>query len=203
MGLYHVSVYPHRATTSAAILAGGQARRFDGRDKSRLVVDGQTIIIRQLDVLQQVASEIFVVSGFGERFADLGLPVYPDRIPGLGAIGGLHTALESAHGDFVLAIACDLPFLTAGLLGRLVELAADADGAWIRWDRGVEPLIACYRRSARAAVAAAIEAGQLKASDLNRVLRMAELDGPDLARFGPPERLLANVNSPDDLARLR
>ena len=33
---------------SAAILAGGDARRFGGRDKSALVVDGRTILERQI-----------------------------------------------------------------------------------------------------------------------------------------------------------
>jgi molybdopterin-guanine dinucleotide biosynthesis protein A len=33
---------------SVAILAGGDARRFGGRDKSALVVDGRTILERQI-----------------------------------------------------------------------------------------------------------------------------------------------------------
>ena len=60
-------------STSAAILAGGQARRFGGQDKSRLVVHGRSIIVRQVEVLQRVADEVFVVARDPERFADLGL----------------------------------------------------------------------------------------------------------------------------------
>jgi len=37
---------------TAAILAGGRARRLGGRDKSRLVIGGRTILERQLDVLR-------------------------------------------------------------------------------------------------------------------------------------------------------
>ena len=118
--------------TSAAILAGGQARRFGGRDKSRLVVEGRPIIVRQLEVLQRVAHDIFIVGPRADRFADLGLPVYADLIPGHGALGGLYTALEVARNDAVLVVACDLPFLDAGLLARLVERSAGHDGAWVR-----------------------------------------------------------------------
>jgi molybdopterin-guanine dinucleotide biosynthesis protein A len=32
---------------------------------------------------------------------------------------------------------------------------------------------------------------------------MAEVSGEDLERFGPVDRLLANLNTPEDLARLR
>jgi len=198
-----VIVLPARTSTAAAILAGGAARRFGGHDKSRLVVEGRSIIIRQMEVLQQVAGEIFIVSPFASRFTDLDVPVHPDRIAGLGAIGGIFTALEVAQSDYVLVVACDLPFLDAGLLGRLVELSADGDGAWVRSTRGVEPLLSCYRREARATIGSEIAAGRLKAGDLGSALRMAELSGDDLARFGPPDRLLANLNTPEDLARLR
>ena len=66
------------------------------------------------------------------RFADLSLPVHADVIPGAGAMGGVYTALEVATSDRVLVVACDLPFLDELMLGRLVELAAAADGAWVR-----------------------------------------------------------------------
>jgi molybdopterin-guanine dinucleotide biosynthesis protein A len=192
---------PH--SVAAAILAGGHARRFGGRDKSRLVVEGRSIIVRQVDVLQRVAAEIFIVAADADRFADLGLPVHPDRIAGAGALGGLFTALEVARADLVITVACDLPFLDAGLLTRLTERAASADGAWIRGDRGVEPLLACYRRSARHVIGEAIAAGRLTAADVASVLRIAEVTRAEVEQFGAPERLLANINTPDDYARVQ
>jgi molybdopterin-guanine dinucleotide biosynthesis protein A len=188
---------------AAAILAGGRARRFGGRDKSRLVVDGRSIIVRQIDVLQRVTPEVFIVASDTARFADLGLPVQPDAVPGAGAIGGLYTALETASSELVIVVACDLPFLDEGMLRRLVALAAAGDGAWVRTSGGIEPLLACYRREARATVRAEIEAGRLKLQDLAAHLRMAALDGEELARFGPAARLLANINTPDDYARIQ
>jgi molybdopterin-guanine dinucleotide biosynthesis protein A len=191
------------AKPAAAILAGGAARRFGGRDKSRLVVDGRAIIVRQIDVLETIAAPVFIVGGEATRFADLGLPVVPDLIAGAGAIGGIYTALEHADVDRVIVIACDLPFLTAPLLERLADLAAPGDGAWVCSARGVEPLVAVYRRRARTAIRAAIEAGRLKAADLAHVLQMVEMTGETIAEFGAPERLLANVNSPEEYAQVQ
>jgi molybdopterin-guanine dinucleotide biosynthesis protein A len=116
-------------------------------------------------------------------------------------LGGIYTALATSEADRVLVVACDLPSLDAGVLHRLVELADDADGAWIESGRGVEPLLACYRTSAAPRVREAIDAGRLKAAALGEVLRMASLNVAELARFGDVERLLANLNTPDDLAR--
>lgn len=188
---------------AAAIVAGGRARRFNGQDKSRLVVQGRTIIVRQMDVLQRLTSEVFIVANERDRFADLNVPVYPDRWPGTGTVGAIATALAAATSDRVITVAGDLPFLSEALLRALAELAADRDGAWIRTQRGAEPLIACYQRASLGAITDAISRGDLKAADLDRRLNLAEMDEDTLARFGRPDELLANVNTPDDYARIQ
>jgi molybdopterin-guanine dinucleotide biosynthesis protein A len=191
------------AARTGAIIAGGRARRLGGRDKSQLVVGGLPIIVRQVGLLQRVADEILVVGEHPERASLAGVRHCPDLVAGLGPIGGLHTALEAASADRVLVVACDLPFLEAGLLERLVELADTADAAWVRTASGVEPLVACYRKDVRRHVRAAIEAGRLKLADLAAVIDVAELTGADLLRFGDPARLLTNVNTPGDYERIQ
>ena len=186
---------------AAAILAGGRARRFGGRDKSRLLVDGRSIINRQLEILQQITNRIFIVAPDAERFVDLGLPVHPDLVAEAGALGGIYTALETAAAECVITVACDLPFLEAPLLAYLVQLSSGHDGAWVRTARGPEPLLACYQRRARIAIKARLDDGHLKAADLASVLDIAALDSAELERFGQPDRLLANINSPDDYER--
>jgi molybdopterin-guanine dinucleotide biosynthesis protein A len=188
---------------SAAIVAGGQARRFGGADKSRLLVDGRAIIVRQLEVLQRITPSVMIIANDPTRFADLAVPVRPDLLPGTGALGGLYTALVQAPADRVLVVACDLPHLHEGLLTRLTDLAASADGAWVRTARGPEPFLACYRRHAAEAVRRALDLGRLRAGDLETVLDMAVLDEAGVAAFGPVARLLANVNSPEDYARVQ
>ena len=81
LGLCHDG-RPWSLSTSAAILAGGQARRFGGQDKSRLVVEGRPIIVRQMEVLQRVAHDIFIVGPRAGPVCGPGLPVYADLIPG-------------------------------------------------------------------------------------------------------------------------
>jgi molybdopterin-guanine dinucleotide biosynthesis protein A len=156
-----------------------------------------------MDVLQQVASECFVVAPDADRFADLALPVYPDRVENAGALGGLYTALDAATRDVVIVVACDQPFLDARLLEALVARAAGADGAWVRTTRGVEPLLACYRRDARHRILAAIGRGDLKAGHLGTVLHMADVTEAEIDVFGSADDLLANINTPDDYARVQ
>jgi molybdopterin-guanine dinucleotide biosynthesis protein A len=188
--------------TAAAIIAGGQATRFGGRDKSRLLIDGQSIISRQAAVLQPLTDDLFLVASQRGRFADLPWRVYPDVLPGTGVLGAILTALEATDADRVITVACDLPYLHPGLMARLLALATDADGAWVRTPTGVEPLIACYRKHIATEIRAAITGGQLKATALEAVLTMRAVELPELQTFGDPSRLLANLNSPEDLSTI-
>jgi molybdopterin-guanine dinucleotide biosynthesis protein A len=190
-------------TRTAAIIAGGQARRFGGRDKARLLVDGRPIIIRQVEILQRVADPVLVIGGPPARFADLPVVVQADLIPGAGAMGGVYTALVSAPGDLVLVVAADLPYLDAPVLARLADMAAGADAAWVRTHAGPEPLIACYQRAIADRLRAAIAAGRLKLADLAAVLDVVELTGAELARYGDPARLVTNVNTLHDYERIQ
>ena len=101
----------------------------------------------------------------------------------------------------VLVVACDLPFLHVGLLARLAELSAGADAAWVSGRRGPEPLLACYRQSARAVLRREIDAGRLRAAAIGDLLRVATIGEAELAQFGTSERLLANVNTEADWKR--
>lgn len=190
--------------TAAAIIGGGAATRFGGLDKSRLVINGLSIINRQVAALQPLVGEIFIVASQHERFADTPWRVVPDGFPGTGVLGAIATALAATTADRVVTVACDLPFLTGPLLARLIELAGEpgADAAWVRTAFGPEPLVACYRASAAVAIRQAIDEGQLRAGALGQRLSIREISADALRTFGNPSRLLANINSPDDLSTI-
>lgn len=201
-------------TIAGAILAGGQARRLGGQDKSRLVVSDGPIIVRQCALLRRVAGSVFVVTTAEDRrarptrFDDLDLPVVTDQISGGGPLAGIHAALNHARThspdvDRVLVVACDLPFLTEALLHALAVAATTGDGAWVHGPRGPEPLIACYRTAILDRLTAALTSGERRAMALGTLCRLHAL-GPDvLATVGDPDRLLTNVNTPEDVRRIQ
>src|SRR5690606_16408327 len=183
---------------------GGRARRFGGQDKSRLLVEGRTIIVRQVELLQPLASAVLVIAPEVARFADLPVRVVADRVAGIGAVGGIDAALHASQTAATLVVAADMPYLTTPLLTLLIDRAPEArDGAWVSTARGVEPLVACYNATARQSVAAFIAAGGRRARDLGEVLEMAAVGPADLETVGDPARLLTNINTPDDYARIQ
>lgn len=197
---------------TAAILAGGRARRFAGRDKSALVVDGRLILNRQLDELAPVAGDIVVVRG-GDAPGETGplaggartgatVRVVADRVPDCGPLGGLHTALAESASDAVAIVACDMPFVTGPLVAHLATLAADADIVVPRDERGYHPLCAVYTRACAQAVARRVADRRLKMIDLFEDLRVRVVTADELARFGDLRRLLANVNTEAEFREL-
>ena len=178
---------------SAAILAGGQARRFGGRDKGALVIDGRSIRDRQLEALTAITTDILMVGGSGPAPAPARRVV--DKVPGGGPLSGLHTALSEAAGAATVVIACDMPFVSAALLEHLLTLTRDADVVVPRDRRGYHPLCAAYTRACLAPAAAHLANGRLKMTDLFEELRVRVVTPEEIDVFGNPDRLLANVNT--------
>lgn len=202
---------------SAAILAGGLATRFDGRDKSALVVEGRTILDRQIAELSQVTSDLLIVGGDAGAGVPEGVRRVADQVPGCGPLGGLYAALSAARGDAVLVVACDMPFLSAPLLRHLLTLAgsanrphraggaAGADSVDIvdivdvvvpRTERGYHPLCAVYTRACLEPIARRLADGRLTLVALFDDVRVRVVTAEALGAFGDPDRLLANVNTP-------
>lgn len=193
-----------RSGVSAAILAGGRARRLGGLDKAALLLGGTRIIDRQLAILRTLSEDVTVVANDPTRYAALQLPVVPDLVPGAGALGGVYTALDIARHDVVVVLACDLPFVTADLLDRLITEADDTVDAVVpRSRRGLEPLCAVYRKRCAPVLRERIETGALQLSALPDVLRVREVGPAALAPYDATGRLFANVNTPHDYARAR
>src|SRR5205809_4806246 len=101
---------------SAAILAGGRATRFGGRDKSALVVDGRPIVERQVAELLTIVDDIMLVGARADGARAEGARAFQasdlaafrasdhyrailDIVPGCGPLGGLHAALTEMRGD--------------------------------------------------------------------------------------------------------
>jgi len=188
--------------TTAAILAGGQARRLAGRDKSQLQIDGRTILERQVDALDGLVARIWLVGYRSSPPKGLPLTVLADRRAERGPLGGLDAALAAAGEDDVLLLACDLPNVTRPMLAHLIRRRGSADAVVPRTEHGYHPLCAVYAQSCRAPVERRLEEGALRMQDLLSELKVQNVDESELNAFGEADRLLANLNTLADLDAL-
>src|SRR5437762_11630135 len=119
-----------KASSGAAplglVLAGGLAQRMGGGDKARIRVAGKSILERVLACLKpQCAAVILNANGDPARFADTGLPVVADSVPGFaGPLAGILAGLDWAavHRPAITDVASvpgDCPFLPRDVVTRL------------------------------------------------------------------------------------
>jgi molybdenum cofactor guanylyltransferase len=178
---------------SGAILAGGRATRFEGRDKGALIVEGRTICDRQLAMLSGICDDLLIVGG-GRRIE--GARLIEDTVPDSGPMGGVHAALEAAVHDAVFVLAGDMPYVTAPFAAYLLQLSRDADFVVPRTERGYHPLCAVYTRACVEPLARRLARRELKMIDLRADVRVRVVAASEIQEFGDCRRLLANVNTP-------
>jgi molybdopterin-guanine dinucleotide biosynthesis protein A len=132
------------------------------------------------------------------------LRVVRDLIPGAGSLGGLYTAVEASPAP-VVCVAWDMPFVPAELIEFLARAIADAEADVVipRSDgrRGVEPLVAAYGPKCAAPMCRRIEANDLRAIAFHDEVRVSILSLDTIRRFGDPDVLFFNVNTPEDLIK--
>ena len=183
------------------ILAGGASRRM-GRDKSALVLEGQTLLEKIATQMKPITASITVI---GRESATIDLMTVPDVYPSWGALGGLHAALESCTAEWALVTACDLPFVTPELFKRLCDLRDDFEAvAPIQHDGYPQPLCALYRRRPCLSTAVKlIEAGERRPIELLNTVRTRWVKFHELTDLNGADRFFANINTPEDYTRAR
>jgi molybdopterin-guanine dinucleotide biosynthesis protein A len=209
----------------AGIFVGGASTRMRGQPKGRLLArdTGEPLIVRSARLLR-LARLTPVLVGEARAYDDL-LPDVPriaDAPQGVGPLGGLSGLFAFAQGaesplpnalperegtalgaraagwdkDYVLALACDMPFVSLELIEKLAGAAGDEDVLAARGAGGFwEPLCARYSLAGcPPAVRAALAADERSLQALFCRLRVAEL------ALSESERVeLCDWDAPEDL----
>jgi molybdopterin-guanine dinucleotide biosynthesis protein A len=176
------------------VLAGGAGRRMR-QPKAGVVLDGCTLVERAVETLRPHCAALLVISRPEVRLPPLDATVCYDR-PGPDApLNALATGLAALDTGDVLVLACDLP-CAQSVVDRLAHAPAGAAAvARDRSSRQWQPLCARYpRRAALGMCERLLATGEL------RLLPLVEALGSSAIDATTDE--LANVNSPDDLARV-
>lgn len=168
----------HRPLTGV-LLVGGASRRF-GSPKALVVLDGETLAERGLRVLGAACDEVIAVGKAADGLP-LPCPLLDDasdlRAPVFGVIAGLRAA---AH-DTCVVLPVDCPRATPELVRALGRATAVPQTG---------PLPGAYTRSMLPLLEERVARGELSLRDVNPTVIHVD------------ERLLADVDTPEELAAL-
>jgi molybdopterin-guanine dinucleotide biosynthesis protein A len=181
------------------VLCGGRSSRM-GRPKAWLPFGGELMLQRVVRVLGEVVNPLVVVAAPGQDVPSLpaGVEIVRDEVEGRGPLQGLAAGLAALEGraDAAYLSSCDVPFLTAAFVRRMIELLEDHSVSVPQMDGYFHPLAAVYRLAVRPVVAELLAADRLRPVFLfdavpTRIVVPSEL--VDLAS-------LRNLNTPEDYA---
>jgi molybdopterin-guanine dinucleotide biosynthesis protein A len=172
-----------------------------GRDKALLPWGGSTLLDLAIDRLRACCGTVGLLCGPDPRYADRGVALVPDLVPGAGPLGAVMSGLAWLRGSAGLFLAVDLPAVPVALLTHLIGSIGDWDAIVPVTDRGPEPLCAVYTSACLEPVQRRVRDGDLKMTSFWPDVRIRKVGRDELAAFGDPDALFHNVNSPGDLTR--
>ncbi len=178
-----------------AVLAGGLSRRM-GEPKAMVELAGRPLAARVVATVGSAGLEPIVVAKPDSPLPSLDCRVLSEPSEPRHPLTGLLAALSASAGRGVVAIACDMPLVPAKFLSWLSEREEQA--AVCEVGGRLEPLLGRYSPDASTPLAEALERGAAM-RDAVTTLDLHVITEDEIARFGDPERIVFNVNSPEDL----
>ena len=188
----------------AVILAGGRGRRLGVR-KETVPLGSETFLEAHLRNWQRHCERVSV------SVRDRESAVLPDSVevivdpPGAeSVIDSIAEILSQAAPRPAWIVAVDLPLVPPALLHTFWQTHTPGTSVFGQTERGIEMLCGLYDPTAHAVIASLIERGERKLSRIaeeapSRVLEESALPPSAV----PPLSPFFNVNTPEDLARLR
>ena len=177
--------------TSGFILAGGLSKRM-GRDKALLDWHGTPLLRHMTALLQHATDDVKVV----------GRDHFPDRLPGLGPLSGIETALTVTSTDNNVIVAVDLPLLTKDFLIFLRRAAELSTRPLFACKIGSHfPLCLTIRRRLLPEIKSRLSRGDLSIRGFIEASDAEVISESQLDELGFHAAIFRNLNTPEDYAR--
>ena len=175
-----------------------------GLDKGLITFRGVPLALRTVRLLAGIFEEVVLVTNSAEGYPGLpdGVLLTGDQFPGQGPLAGIHAGLARSSRQAAFCVACDMPFLSTGLIRRLAGRfrQLDCDVLLPRVGGEVEPLHALYHRRLLPQMERLLADGQ--GNSVRRLFPQAHTEYLELADTARVRRIFTNLNTPEDIRQL-
>ena len=186
---------------SGVILAGGKSRRY-GQNKALVNINGIPLIKRVLRVMETLFSSTILITNTPDTYSFLNLPMFEDRIKGLGPLGGIFTGLNVISEKAGFFVACDMPFLNPDLIRYLVTARQGFDVVVPTFSGKFEALHALYTQNCLPEIEQMIHAGVYQTIQLYQSVAVRYVEENEIRRFDPELKSFSNINKPEELRKM-
>jgi molybdopterin-guanine dinucleotide biosynthesis protein A len=179
------------------VLAGGENRRM-GMDKAFLKLDGIPMIEHVLRSLKAVCRDIIIVTNSPQSYEAYEATVVTDAFDMRGPLTGIYSGLLKSTAEYNFVVACDMPFLNAGLMAYMAGLAEGYDIVVPAVGGMFEPLHAVYRKGLVPVIEAQLMRNRQRIQELYGKQRVRYVAEEEIDRFDPARKSFKNLNTPQE-----
>jgi len=188
-----------KLNATAIILAGGKSSRM-GTNKALLKLNGKTVIENITETLEHVVDEIIIVTNTFSDYEFLHLPMVEDTHKGLGPLAGIEAGLTSSNTERNLVVACDMPFISAGIAKYLLSCLKEYQIVVPMIYGRLHPLFGAYRKEVKDAASQTFAEKRHSIIPLLNKVKTKIVMEDSLQLLGLPNKELYffNMNNPSD-----
>jgi molybdopterin-guanine dinucleotide biosynthesis protein A len=179
------------------VLAGGENKRM-GMDKAFLKLDGIPMIEHVLRSLKAVCRDIIIVTNSPQSYEAYEATVVTDAFDMRGPLTGIYSGLLKSTAEYNFVVACDMPFLNAGLMAYMAGLAEGYDIVVPAVGGMFEPLHAVYRKGLVPVIEAQLMRNRQRIQELYGKQRVRYVAEEEIDRFDPARKSFKNLNTPQE-----
>lgn len=171
-----------------------------GTNKALLKFAEKPNIERIKEELARDFEDLTLVANDLEAYRFLNIKMVSDQYPGQGPLAGIHAGLKASKYDINLIVACDMPFVAAGLGVILVENLKEHDAVIPVIAGRQQPLFAVFHRRIVPEIENCLKSSRLRMKQLLEQLNVLYMTEKDFRNYGDKslDRIFFNMNHPDE-----
>ena len=180
------------------VLAGGKSSRMD-EDKSFVLFSGRPLIEILIDKISPIFKDLIIVTNNPRRYEKYGIRIETDLVKDRGPLAGIYTGLVSSKDNCNFICACDMPFLSQGLIQYMLKERDGYDVVIPEYEGRLQPLCAIYSKECVAPIENELSKNNLKIIDFFKHVKVRRIDEKEISRFISGQPPFVNINTPQDL----
>ncbi len=179
------------------VLSGGESRRM-GTNKAFLCLEGQPLIEHILRIMRSLFPRIIIVTNTPMAYVSYGVDVVADAVHKRGPLTGIYSGLLASSDEHNFVVACDMPFLNAGLLSYMAGLVGRYDIVAPSIRGLLEPLHAIYARKLLPVIEDRLQKNEQQIQGIYEGAMVRYVTETEIDRYDPERRSFVNLNTPKE-----
>jgi molybdopterin-guanine dinucleotide biosynthesis protein A len=194
---------------TGAILAGGENRRIPLL-KGYIEVNGKRIIDSSVGLIKSLFERVIISTNAPELYFYCGVPMIGDVIAQRGPLTGIFSVLSNIKDDAIFVTACDMPFINERLIRYMVNKYNGLNSGADKWDAVMpvfegnpQPLFGIYSKNILGIIEERLNKGLRKLKDMLTEINVLYIKEEEVRQIDPEGRSFLNINTMEDLEKIR